>query len=127
MGCSTGDFRGVNSPLAISMDVCPCSAFDVGDNHPPGKNRDDVVDSCLLREEVGKIVSTCEEASVGSPSLTGARRRGGGLRNSQHQNIRNTTVTTLYACQDRCAHLYSTEAVQYQWSETTMPRSQRLD
>ena len=126
MGCSTGDFRGVNSPLAISMDVCPCSAFDVGDNHPPGKNRDDVVDSCLLRKTVGKIVSTCEEASVGSPSLTGVRRRGIGLRDSQHQNIRSNTVITLYVCQVRRAHLYLTEAVQHR-GEMKMPLSQHLD
>jgi hypothetical protein len=51
-GTSMGDLEAVNSPCAISKEVRPCGL--VGENHPPGKNSEDVVDSSLLRVVVGE-------------------------------------------------------------------------
>jgi hypothetical protein len=76
---SMGDLEGVNSPCAISMDVRP-SGF-VGENQPPGKNREDVVDSILFRVVVGEGKSRREDEMSALPSsLRGARRNVVGLQ-----------------------------------------------
>jgi hypothetical protein len=66
----------VISPLAVSNDVRP-SGFGV--NHPPGKNLEEVVDSCLMRSVLGETFRNVEVPSERASSLTGARRDTMGL------------------------------------------------
>ena len=48
-----------NSPVAISKDVRPSSgSLVLLENQPPGKNRDEVVDSRRVRALVGEDTST---------------------------------------------------------------------
>ena len=64
-----------NSPVAF---VCSSACFGVLENHPPGKNRDEVVDSCRVRIVVGEEGCTsgsswaCDSVCSCSFSLTGA-------------------------------------------------------
>lgn len=62
-----------NSPVAL---VCSSECFGVLENHPPGKNRDEVVDSCRVRIVVGDGGCTsswaCDSVCNCSFSLTGA-------------------------------------------------------
>lgn len=43
-------FGAVNSPWAMSIEALPSGTFE---NQPPGKKRDDAVDSSLERGEMG--------------------------------------------------------------------------
>lgn len=72
---SIGDFEGVNSPLAISMEARPCGL--VGENQPPGKKREEVVDSSLVRPVAGEGTSSVTV----SPALlsSSVRRKETGL------------------------------------------------
>jgi hypothetical protein len=74
---SIGDLSVVNSPLAISIEV---RSSALGENQPPGKKREEAVDSNLLRLAIGECTSRCEElTSVLLPSLTGTKRDTAGL------------------------------------------------
>jgi len=66
------------SPLAVSNDVRP-SGF--GENHPPGKNLEEVVDSRLVRPVVGETFRSVDGPSEGLTSSTGAKRDTVGLGN----------------------------------------------
>lgn len=77
-GGETGEvtFDGMNSPWAISSEVLPSSTtLEAVENQPPGKNREDVVDSSrerVLGEDTVSLVAG--PASSPSTSSTGARR-----------------------------------------------------
>ena len=86
-----------NSPVAFSNEVRPSSAsFVVLENQPPGKKRDDVVDSRRARVLEGETSAgaACSSAAVSicSFSSTTARRPRLGLTEHGHQHLLNTRV-----------------------------------
>ncbi len=48
-------FVGVKTPCATSRDVRSLGILDVLENHPPGKRREEVVDSRRLRDKTGDV------------------------------------------------------------------------
>lgn len=85
---SNAPLRGgdlVNSPEAWSREVRSSVILVGPENQPPGKKRDEVVDSSLVRPDVGETVSISagEVALVCSSSLRGARRGKLGLSSNE--------------------------------------------
>jgi hypothetical protein len=75
-------WMGTNSPDATSSDARPCGSLGDEENHPPGKKRDEVVDSSRVRVVAGEVVSNRVVPSVPSVlviSSTGAKRGRVGL------------------------------------------------
>lgn len=64
-------FAPVNTPCATSRDVRSSGILDVFENHPPGKRREEVVDSRRLRGETGD--ASGERAVVVSNALFSSR------------------------------------------------------
>jgi len=85
-GISTigGDaLEGVNSPCAMSKEVLPSSrTLGAEENHPPGKNREDAVDSSLARGFGDGVPKDVEVVSAPAFSSTGAKRETEGLKRS---------------------------------------------
>jgi hypothetical protein len=71
---------GMNSPAAKSSEArpsCGCT-LEEDENHPPGKKRDDVVDSSLVRV-VDVAFNGPKVLSVSALSSTGVRRASSSL------------------------------------------------
>ena len=72
----TDDLDSINSPVASSIDVRPSSPGDFGDeNQPPGKNREDVEDSCRPRGEILETVGGSIDVRRSSFGLSVRRKR----------------------------------------------------
>ena len=66
--------EGVNSPCAMSSEVLPSSrTLGAEEDHAPGKNREDAVDSSLARG-FGGVSKGVEVVSVPAFSSTGTKR-----------------------------------------------------
>lgn len=86
----TGAGTGMNSPRARSKDVRPSSGDLVpGENHPPGKNRDEAVDSRRVRG------GSAESVSLALSSFTAVKRGRAALKK------RTNLVNRLKALEDR--------------------------